>query len=63
MSGVRRLHWNIQPAKAHHAAADADREDDPAPAYVQTACQRTGRDRDCPQGSLGSNHEPERVSC
>jgi len=28
MSGVRRLHWNIQPAKAHHAAADADREDD-----------------------------------
>jgi hypothetical protein len=31
MSGVRRLHWNIWPAKAHHAAADVDREDDPAP--------------------------------
>jgi hypothetical protein len=37
MSGVCRLYWNIQPAKAHHAAADVKRDDDPAPAYAHMA--------------------------
>jgi hypothetical protein len=40
MSGVRRLHWDTWPAKAHDAAADVDREDDPAPAYVDTAREK-----------------------
>lgn len=28
---MRRPHWKAPPAKLHHAAAIADREDDPAP--------------------------------
>ena len=31
LSRVRRPHWKAPPAKLHHAAAHADREDDPAP--------------------------------